>query len=273
MESSSPKKSKNIGLIILSVIDVVTGVLSLIITAFAVQVIALMASGLTLIKAVKIAVQSEKAAVLVKPVAVYAVRKLTRSEKMRSFFGKIKDGLKNNPITIIAAVVELAVCGVLGYESLDFVGQFEWAVGWKSYALAFGAALVVYVALLIMTIYLGYDNSVYASIRKLVKVIGGEKAVEVLDKANEEVVAAVKEAEERKAAEEAAEIAKAEAEAARVAEEQRIYEYALKREEEKKAAAEEVRRRQLINAYKGEFESAEKNSGTEVVNNANPHNV
>ena len=202
---------------------------------------------------------------------------------MKSFFGKIKDGLKNNPITFIAAVFELAACGALGYASLDFVGRFDWAVGWKAYALAFGAAFVIYAVLVALTVYLGYDNSVFAAIRKFVKAIGGEKAVDVLDKANEEVIAAVKAEEERKAAEQAAEIAKAEEEAkraeeeaAKALEEQKIYEYALKREEEKKAAAEEARRRQLINAYKGEFANAgveKKVDVVEVVNNVNSHNI
>lgn len=203
---SSPQKSKQVGLLILSALDVITGVLSLVVTALSVQIIALIASGATLFKAVKIAVQSEKAAVFVKPVAIYAVRKLTRSEKMKGFFAKIRDDIKHNPITMIAAIIELAICGGVGYSLLDFVNRFAWAVGWKAYAVAFGAALLIYAVLVVFTVYLGHDNSVFAAIRKVVKSIGGEKAVEVLGEAEEEVKAAIeaqKQAEEERAKEEA----------------------------------------------------------------------
>lgn len=261
MEQTSPSKRKNIGLVVLSVIDVVTGILSLVVTAIAVQVIAIMASGLTLVKAIKVVVQSEKTAILVKPVAIYAVRKLTRSEKMKAFFKKIKENIKNNPLTLTFSFVVLVICGGLGYALLDFVARFPWAVGWKLYALAFGGAAVVYAILLAITVRLGHDNAVFASIRRLVKSVGGDKAVEVLDAANNEVIEAVKAENERKAAEEAAKLEKEKAEKAKREEEEAILKYAKEREAEKARQREEAERVRLLNQYRGEYEHKQEGGG------------
>ena len=240
--SDKARKLKHISLLILSALDVITGILSLIITALSIQVIALVASGATLFKAVKIAVQSEKTAVFVKPAAIYAVRTITRSEKMKKFFSKVKEDVKNNPVTLTASVVELAICGGLGYVLLDFVDRFSWAVGWKAYMLAFGAALVVYAALLVMTVYLGHDSTFFASIRRIVKKIGGEKAISVLDGAEAEVEAAIEAAKK-------AEEARLEAEA-KIAEQKakddEIFAKIIEEEERKK----EAERRAKIEAYK-----------------------
>lgn len=284
MKSSPPaRKSKDVWLIVLSALDVITGVLSLVFTALAIQVIAVMASGLTLMKAVKVAIQSEKTAIFVKPVAVYAVRKITRSEKMKSFFGKIKENIKNNPVTLVTVIVELAICSLLGYTSLDIVSGFAWAEGWKAYALAFGAALVIYGVLVALTVYLGHDNAVFAFIRKAAKLIGGEKVAEAVNATVEEVKEAV-DAANREALEKAeAERIAAEAEAEKKAEEERIYLYALEQEEKKKAQVEAARRAQLVNAYSAEFRrkqaeeavnvAQEANPVTEVVNDVNTHNI
>lgn len=242
MKSSSTAKRKDVWLIVLSALDVITGVLSLVFTALAIQVIAVMASGLTLMKAVKVAIQSEKTAIFVKPIAVYAVRKITRSEKMKSFFVKIKENIKNNPVTLVATIIELAICGGVGYSLLDFVDRFAWAVGWKAYAVAFGAAAVIYAVLVVLTVYLGHDNAAFAAIRKVVKSIGGEKAVDVLNVAEEEVKeafeAAKKEAEQR--AEEEARIAEEKAR------DEEIYAKIVEEENKRK----EAEKRAKIAAYK-----------------------
>ena len=216
--TTANRKRKDIGLIVLSAIDLVTGVLSLVFAAFAVQVIAIMASGLTLMKAVKVAVQSEKAAIFMKPIAVTAIRQLTRSEKMKAFFSKLKQNLKNNPITLVTVIVELVVCGCLGYTLIDFFDRFAWAIGWKLYAVAFGGAGVIYAILLGLTIYLGHDNIIFAFVRKAVKFLGGEKASDALNEAIEEAQKALEDL-ERKEAEEKAEQARIEEEQAKKAEE------------------------------------------------------
>lgn len=260
MESKQTPKQrrKDIGLVVLSAIDVLTGILSLVFATLAVQVIAIMSSGLTLFKAVKVAVQSEKTAILVKPVALYAVRRLSRSENMKAFFKKVKENLKNNPLTTLFSIVELVLCGGLGYALIDFVARFPWAIGWKLYVIAFGIAAVIYAILLTFTIRLGHDNIIFATIRRLVKNVGGDKAVEVLDATYKEVTELAKEEEARKAAEEAAAKERAEREAAAQAaieekkkKEAEILAYAEKREEEEKKEAE---RRALIDKYKAEYE-------------------
>lgn len=242
MKTSSPTNLKNIGLLVLSAIDVLTGILSLIFTAISVQIIAVLASGATLFKAVKVAVQSEKTAIFVKPVAIYAVRTFTRSEFMKKFFEKLKSNIKNNKVTLIASFIELVVCGVLGYSLLSYLPKFSWAVGWKLYLLAFGAATIIYAVLFILTVYLGYDNPIFAAIRKAVKAIGGEKAVNVLNVAEEEVKealeAAKKEAEKR--AEEEARIA------AQKARDEEIYAKIVEEENKRKEAEKQAK----IAAYK-----------------------
>lgn len=230
------KKRKDVGLIVLSAVDLVTGLLSLIFSAFAIQVLAIMASGLTLMKAVKVAIQTEKTAIFVKPIAVTAIRQLTRSERMKSFFEKIKVNLKNNPVTLVTAIVELAACGGLGYVLTDYLDRFHWAVGWKIYAVSFGMAALIYAAICVLTVYLGHDNPAFAKIREAVKFIGGEKAVTVLDASVEETkatISALKEAEAKAKAEEeriAAERAKDEAIYAKIIEEEN-----KRKEAEKKA--------------------------------------
>ena len=149
---ASSRKRKDVWLIVLSAVDVISGVLSIIFTAIAIQVIAVMASGLTLMKAVKVAIQSEKTAVFVKPVAVYAVSKITRSEKMKRVFENLKKNIKNNPITIVASCVELVICGGLGYALIGVFGGFSWAVGWKLYGAAVLTATAAYAARTLPTV-------------------------------------------------------------------------------------------------------------------------
>lgn len=229
-------RRKDVGLIILSAVDLVTGLLSLVFSAFAIQVLAIMASGLTLMKAVKVAVQTEKTAIFVKPIAITAIRQLTRSGRMKVFFAKLKANLKNNPVTLVTAIIELAVCGGLGYVLTDYLDRFNWAVGWKLYAVAFGMAALIYAAICLLTVYLGHDNPAFAKIRESVKFIGGEKAVTVLDASVEETKAAIsalkEEAAKAKAEEEriAAERAKDEAIYAKIIEEEN-----KRKEAEKKA--------------------------------------
>lgn len=172
---------------------------------------------------------------------------------MKAIFEKLKKNAKNNPLTIIFSFAELVICGGLGYALTDFFGRFAWAVGWKLYLAAFGVAAVVYGALLAFTIVLGHDDAAFASIRKSVKVIGGDKAVEVLDNALAEVKAAAEEAEKARLAEIEKENAAKAAEAARKAEEDRIYQYALEQEEKRRVLMEEQRRAALVNRYKEEF--------------------
>ena len=213
----------------------------------------MLASGATLFKAVKVAVQSEKTAVFVKPIAVYAVKKLTRSDKMKQFFAKIRQNIKNNPITLITAIVELVVCCGLGYVLLDFLDQFPWAVGWKLKLVAFGGAGLIYATIAVLTIYLGHDNPIFASIRKIVKFVGGEKAFDVLEQAmhdTEEKLAALqreKEAEEAEKARVAEQKAKDEAIYAKILEEERAEQA---RQAEIQAKKEEAEKQAKIAAYK-----------------------
>lgn len=189
---------------------------------------------------------------------------------MKAFFKRIKENLKNNPLTTVFSIIELVICGCLGYAFLDVAPRFSWAVGWKLYALAFGAAAIIYAMLLTFTIRLGHDNIMFAAIRRLVKALGGEKALALLDTAEQEVIELEKAEKERKAEQEAAEKALIEQEELKKKEleekrrkEEEILAYAIKREEEAKEQAAKAEQERLINKYKAEYEMTHVNPSSD----------
>jgi len=266
MENQECKKQRKeqITMIILSVIDVLFGVLSIVFTAMAVQIIATIASGATLGKAIsitvksqkglKIALQSTKSANIIKSVQPYAkdlavkaipavlawgTKQILKKEKgttMKEFFKKLGVALKNNPVTVTSVVIEgiLCVCG--GHCLNLFVDCFNTIPAPYNYVLSVGVTLIVYVALSILTIYLGYDNELLTKVRSALKAVGNKKTDEIvvlLDNIVEEVKV-------QKEAEEAEAKAKAEAEA----EEEAIYQKAMA----EKKAQEEAEKKALEDA-------------------------
>ena len=209
-------------MIILSAIDLVAGVLSIVFSQLAIQVIAALASGATLIKAIRIAkatklakaIKIEETAIKVATNAIPAVaavvtkcvHKLSKKENiaMKELLQKLKQEVKNNPITILTTLFETACCGGGGYAVYRFLLGYSAKIPYPwNIVLTVAITLVIYVALALATIYLGRDNKVFALIRKLVKVVGGEKAVDALEQVEGELNAiAEKEAEQQRLAEE-----------------------------------------------------------------------
>lgn len=147
---------------------------------------------------------------------------------MKALFSKLGTALKNNPVTLITALVEAAVCGGLyPYASTVLFSVERCGEAW-SRAWSILVVTGIYVLVAALTIYLGHDSAAFANIRRLVKKIGGGKAVAVLD----DVVATVRAQEETE---------KAEAEARRIREEEDAAILAqIEQEEKARAEAEKA---------------------------------
>lgn len=217
---TSQQKRDQISMIILSCIDLLFGILSVVLTAMAIQVIAMLASGATLFKAAKIFIQSEKAAKLLKsakPVIIKAaitvapvvarkvikgVRKIRNKEQitMKQKFSKLATELKNNKVTASLVAAETLLGGGSAYGLIEiFANHNVFDKPLYNYLVCIAIVLVIYVLFVVATIYIGRDNVKFALVRKAVKFLGGDKAVEVLEGAQEEVQAE----NDRKALEEA----------------------------------------------------------------------
>lgn len=217
-----PSKEQII-MIVLSAIDLVAGVLSIVFSQIAVQVIAALASGATLIKAIRIAkatqlakaIKIEETAIKVAVKAIPAVAAIVAKKcvhknykketiTMKELLQKLKAEVKNNPITILTTLFETACCGGGGYAIYRFLLGYSDKIPypWNIVVTVF-ITLVIYLALALSTIYLGRDNKVFAAIRKLVKLVGGEQAVGALEQVEGELNAlAQKEAEQQRLIEE-----------------------------------------------------------------------
>ena len=204
-------------MIVLSAIDLVFGILSIILSQLAISIIATLASGATLIKAVKISKASKAEKVIkattkaIPAVAAYVVKCIHNNQKekmeMKKFLQKLGTALKNNPVTLVTSLLEAAFCGGCGYGLYElWIKNNEWFAYPWNYITTVVITLAVYAVLVVLTIYLGYDSKAFAAIRKLVNVLGGDRSVEALD----ELAAVV--AKEQAAAEEEAK-ARAEKEA------------------------------------------------------------
>lgn len=246
-------KRQQISLIVLSAIDVATGILSIIFSVLAVQIIATIASGATLFKAIKVAIQSKKVtdlALKATPVLVLQVLKRVRGNKKKeqtdmsettkvSVFSRLKTAIKNNPFTILMVIIEtlLGACG--GYLGVTKIVAQNWLNKPASIAVGVVILVVLYALCVIVTVYIGRDNPAFALIRKLVKEIGGDEAVKALDTAATEI-----ETYKAAVAEEQAK------EAARKAEEDAILAAAEAEEQARKEAEVKAERAAKIAAYK-----------------------
>ena len=185
-------KNKNIGAIIIGSLDLATSLVSVLIMVLTTQIIAIVVSGLTFVKSLKIFVQSEKARKLfsqstpvlkhivtkVSPVIgagiisrlnIY-IKKLSNKEqivKMKDFFKKLCAVLKANVGTISVVVVESIGAGGGAYglakyfESINLLPQ-PWSI-----VLAVAILLVALVGIAALTIWIGKDTVASAKVRTL----------------------------------------------------------------------------------------------------------
>ena len=269
----TPKQKRDqISIIILSCIDLLFGILSIVLSVMAVQVLAMLASGATLFKAAKIFIQSEKAAKLLKsakPVIVKTairlspviargiirgVGKIQKKEQktMKQFFSKLAEELKNNKVTTSLVTLETLLGGGGAYGLIElFLEKNIFAKPLYNYLVCVAIVLVIYVLVVIATVYIGRDNENFAYIRQAVKFLGGDESVKVLEQASSAKQAVLDEqakAEKAKAEQQAKDdeiyalIVKEKEERARIEREREIAAYKLAHPEilEKPVAEQEI---------------------------------
>lgn len=193
MRNNKDELRERIILTLFGLIDLITGVLSLMLATVTSQVIATIASGATFAKAIKMVYGAKKASKIFqsanppsfRKIAKYVmltprIFKFIRSKKMKNLFQKIAKNAKNNPVTLIAVVIETIVFGSGGVFA-DYLVKDVGLFGepWNT-VFAAGVTVVLYAIFVFLTVYLGHDNELFAKIRKIVAQIGGENAVELL---------------------------------------------------------------------------------------------
>lgn len=258
------KKDQTV-MLILSVIDLVTGILSIVFSILAVQCIATIASGATLAKAVSIIINGEKAAklgkngenvgkILVKNLPTFAAlagKIIIKGVIKMKFVDKLKHCVADNPRTIGAVVLETVFGGIGGYGVYEVMQKYADVLvnPWNVIVPIF-ATILAYALVVIITIKAGYENISEATIRRTAKALGVSEIADMLvsikqendEKMAEQEQEAAKEA-ERKAEEDAII-------AAYEAEEREKIQSAKALEEQREAARAEAERVAKINAYK-----------------------
>lgn len=173
------KKLYNLSAIILSVLDVLCGIISIFYTSMIVtSVIASIICGtiwggrfIQLIKA-------ERLAKALKILSTASITYITVRKKRSEFMKKFFDNLKNNPLTIVFALIGGGVMGFAAYKlaQLYFVALPQWA-----YILI---AIVAAVLTVVFVVLLGWDNlkpAILRSAKKTLSKDGYNTLVETVD--------------------------------------------------------------------------------------------
>lgn len=173
------KKLYNLSAIILSVLDVLCGIISIFYTSMIVtSVIASIICGtiwggrfIQLIKA-------ERLAKALKILSTASITYITVRKKRSEFMKKFFDNLKNNPFTIVFALIGGGIMGFAAYKlaQLYFVALPQWA-----YILI---AIVAAVLTVVFVVLLGWDNLKSAILRSAKKTLskdGYNTLVETVD--------------------------------------------------------------------------------------------
>lgn len=173
------KKLYNLSAIILSVLDVLCGIISIFYTSMIVtSVIASIICGtiwggrfIQLIKA-------ERLAKALKILSTASITYITVRKKRSEFMKKFFDNLKNNPLTIVFALIGGGVMGFAAYKlaQLYFVALPQWA-----YILI---AIVAAVLTVVFVVLLGWDNlksAILHSAKKTLSKDGYNTLVETVD--------------------------------------------------------------------------------------------
>ena len=162
----SEKKLYNLSAVILSVLDVVCGIIaifytSMIVTSVIASIICGTIWGGRLIQLIK----AERLANALKVLSTASIAYISVRKKRSEYMNKIKDNLKNNPLTIIFALIGAGVMGFATYKlaQLYFVALPKW-----TYILF---AIVVAILTIIFVLLLGWDNLKSAILRSAKKTL------------------------------------------------------------------------------------------------------
>ena len=173
------KKLYNLSAIILSILDVLCGIISIFyISMIVTSVIASIVCGtiwggrfIQLIKA-------ERLAKALKVLSTASIAYITVRKKRSEFMKKFFDNLKNNPLTLVFAIIGGGVMGLAAYKlaQLYFVALPQWA-----YILL---AIVAAILTVVFVVLLGWDNlksAILRSAKKTLSTDGYNTLVETVD--------------------------------------------------------------------------------------------
>ena len=173
---------------VLIFINLLICLISLLCYAVTFEIFGVLTSSATLVKTLSLSRSSHKVKELaddpkIKTKAKYFVSLVILF--VATIIGKVlknvKKLFKNNPVTLITSVIEAALCGGCYPMVRATLFTIEKHGPTWSALLSAGTVVVAYLVLAALTIYLGRDSEAFASIRRLVKQIGGSKAVIALD--------------------------------------------------------------------------------------------
>lgn len=173
------KKLYNLSAIILSVLDVLCGIISIFYTSMIVtSVIASIVCGTIWGGRFIQLVKAERLAKALKILSTASITYITVRKKRSEFMKKFFDNLKNNPLTIVFALIGGGVMGFAAYKlaQLYFVALPQWA-----YILI---AIVAAVLTVVFVVLLGWDNIKSAILRSAKKTLskdGYNTLVETVD--------------------------------------------------------------------------------------------
>lgn len=148
-------KKSNAGILVIGSLDFITGMISVLVVVMATQILAVIASGFTFFKAVKIFVQSQKAKkildttkpfitkVILKVAPVLGARLVSKCkkikiknnkgeyslmDKLKQFFDSLGKSIRANKVSLAGTVLNGGVWGILGYlvDSIELVAINVW---------------------------------------------------------------------------------------------------------------------------------------------------
>lgn len=205
--------------LILSIIDVATGIMSVLLFVYVVKAIAVLVSGTKVFKTSKVAIQTTKALELVKPVGrkvlplvstffikILKIKPINKEKQKMKTKDSFKDFIKNNPRTIlgvVASVIASACSGVSTSYGL-ILGNVKLPL-WAEIIIGAVVFLVFAAVSVLGVISGGYETNIKVALRKLATQLGYGNAcnsLEVaLDQYNAELekAKAIAEAEEQAA--------------------------------------------------------------------------
>lgn len=187
---------KNIGTVLIGSLDFATSLVSVLIMVLTTQILAIVASGFTFIKSLKIFVQSEKArklftqsksilahvakkvapvwlATLTSRINIY-IKNLNNKEhivKMKEFFKKFVAVVKANIGTISVVAIESLSAGGGAYALCKWlVGTHALPTAW-AYVVAVACVALALAGVIALTIWIGKDSIMSAKVRTLLAIL------------------------------------------------------------------------------------------------------
>lgn len=160
------KKMYNISAIILSILDVVCGIIALFYTTMiATSIVASIVCGTIWGGRFVQLIKAERLVKALKVMSTASIAYITARKKRSDFMKKFFDNIKNNPMTIIFAIIGGVVMGLAAYKLAQL--YIVAVPNWGHILLAIAAAIVT----VILIVLLGWDSLKSAILRSAKKVL------------------------------------------------------------------------------------------------------